>query len=316
MPGQGGTAYSNPHMEKGKCWIADGFDFNGYDAIYIAPTVSTAKFPDKPEDKKVHELAKQSLVTELARMVNTRQLFNKVVTQESDIKPGSKALKLENTITEFSKGGGAGRYFGGLYGAGQPVLRVQGKMSDGGKPVFTYEIRRSGTSAGARMNGVFMKDEDIQLISWRRWGKSTSQKTKRRGRFIRCGKTQKCDALPRRRYELSSIPQGDLPDDHRIGRETPTLPKAAGGDKSFERNRDQERRGEHGTRHEIDGLNFQLGDRVIETGDEQPHLAAQFFCRAVSPFPGDDALVTLLPGLIPPVLDVPAEHDWQIMGFP
>jgi hypothetical protein len=158
----GGTRYSNPHMEKGKCWIANGFEFNGYDTLYIAPTVSTAKFPDKPEDNNVHELAKKALVTELARMLTTRGIFANVVTQESDIKPGTKTLKMENTITEFSKGGGAGRYFGGLYGAGQPVLRVQGKLTDSDKAVFTYEMRRSGTSAGARLNGVFMKDEDIQ----------------------------------------------------------------------------------------------------------------------------------------------------------
>jgi hypothetical protein len=162
-PAEGGTLYSNPHMEKGKCWLANGFDFSGYDTLYIAPTVSTAKFPDKPEDNNVHELAKKSLVVELARILSARQIFSNVVTQESDIKLGAKVLKLQNTITEFSKGGGAGRYFAGLYGGGQPVLRVQGKMSDGDKPVFTYEIRRSGTSAGARMGGVFMKDEDIQL---------------------------------------------------------------------------------------------------------------------------------------------------------
>ncbi len=162
-PAAGGIRYNNPHMEKGKCWVASGFDFNGYDTLYIAPTLSTAKFPDKPEDTKVHELAKENLVAELARMVAARQLFAQVVTRESDIKPGAKVLKLENTITEFSKGGGGARYWVGLYGGGQPVLRVQGKMSESDKPVFTYEARRSGTSGGARMGGAFMKDEDIQI---------------------------------------------------------------------------------------------------------------------------------------------------------
>jgi hypothetical protein len=162
-PADGGTQYNNPHMEKGKCWVAAGFDFNGYDTLYIAPTLSTANFPDKPEDTKVHNLAKESLVTELARMIKERGIVGEVVTRESDIKPGGKVLKLENTITEFTKGGGAARYWVGLYGGGQPVLRVAGKMSDGDKVVFTYEIRRSGTSAGARVGGVFMKDEDIQI---------------------------------------------------------------------------------------------------------------------------------------------------------
>jgi len=36
-------------------------------------------------------------------------------------------------------------------------------MSEGDKPMFRYEARRSGTSGGARMGGAFMKDEDIQI---------------------------------------------------------------------------------------------------------------------------------------------------------
>src|SRR5258707_1144708 len=148
----------------GKGWGADGFDFNGYDTLYIGPTLSTAKFnPQNQEEVKVHDLAKESLVRELSSMLVSRKIFANVVTSESDIKPGAKALKLENTITEFTKGGGAARYFAGLYGGGQPVLRVQGKITDGNKSLFTFEARRSGVSAGARMSGVFMKDEDIQM---------------------------------------------------------------------------------------------------------------------------------------------------------
>lgn len=162
-PSDGGTKYDNPHMEKGKCWVASGFDFNGYDTLYIAPTLSTAKFPDKPEDTMVHNVARERLVSELVLKLNERKIFAKVVTTEGDIKPGAKVLKLANTITEFSKGGGAARVWVGLYGGGQPVLRVQGKMAEGEKPVFTFELRRSGTSGGARMGGGFMKDEDIQI---------------------------------------------------------------------------------------------------------------------------------------------------------
>jgi hypothetical protein len=86
-----------------------------------------------------------------------------VVTRESDLVPGTRTLKLENTITEFTKGGGAARYFVGLYGGGQPVLRVRGKATEGDKTVFSFEARRSGVSADARLGGVFMKDEDIQV---------------------------------------------------------------------------------------------------------------------------------------------------------
>ncbi len=159
----GGTRYQNPHLEKGKCWVASGFDFNGYDTLHLPPTLSTAKFPDQPEDRKVHNLAQENLVLEISRALKDRGIFANVVTRESDIQPGAKVLRLENTITEFSKGGGAARYFVGLYGGGQPVLRVQGKATDGANTMFTYEVKRSGTSADARLGGVFMKDEDIQI---------------------------------------------------------------------------------------------------------------------------------------------------------
>jgi hypothetical protein len=155
----GGRSFKNPHMEK--CWIAEGFDFNGYDTLYIAETQSTAKF--NKDEERPHQLAKEGLVSELARSLGAKGIFPSIVTREADIKPGAKTLKLENTIVEYAKGGGAARYFAGLYGAGQPKFRVQGKMSDGAKAVFTFDARRSGVSAGARMGGAFMKDEDIQL---------------------------------------------------------------------------------------------------------------------------------------------------------
>lgn len=32
-----------------KCWVADGFNFTGYDTLYIAPTQSTAKYQKDEE---------------------------------------------------------------------------------------------------------------------------------------------------------------------------------------------------------------------------------------------------------------------------
>jgi len=156
---EGGLSFKAPHLEK--CWIAGDFKFTGYDTLYIAPTMSTAKIHD--DEQPPHDLAKTGLPIELSKMLAGKGLFGMIALQESDIKPGSRVLKLENTITEYSKGGGAARYFVGLYGGGQPVLRVLGKMTDGDKTMFTFEGRRSGVSAGARMTGAFMKDEDIQI---------------------------------------------------------------------------------------------------------------------------------------------------------
>ncbi|HUR47413.1 MAG TPA: hypothetical protein VMZ27_16135 [Candidatus Saccharimonadales bacterium] len=158
-PADGGMSYKNPHLEK--CWVASGFDFNGYDTLYIAPTASTAKYNQKDEEVPL-QLARENLVTELKRALATKGMFPNIVTNEKEIKPGAKVLKLENTILEYAKGGGAARYFAGIYGAGQPVLRVQGKATEGDKSLFAYEARRSGVSAGARMTGAFMKDVDIQ----------------------------------------------------------------------------------------------------------------------------------------------------------
>jgi hypothetical protein len=155
---QGGVNIKNPHMEK--VWLADGLNFTGYDTICVADTQSTAKF--QPDEAMPHDVAKRGLQQQLVDALKAKKLFANVVTREADIPAGAKALKLENTIIEYSKGGGAARYFVGLYGGGQPVLKVSGKLSDGAKPVFTYEARRSGVSAGARMVGAFKTDVDIQ----------------------------------------------------------------------------------------------------------------------------------------------------------
>jgi hypothetical protein len=156
----GGWNFKEPHLEK--CWIASDFNFNGYDTLYIAPTLSTAKLHG-PDEESPHALAKENVVIELDRKIRSKGIFQNIVTHESEIKPGARTLKLENTIIEYAKGGGAARYWVGLYGGGQPVLRVVGRMTDGDKVVFTYEARRSGVSAGARVIGAWMTDVDIQL---------------------------------------------------------------------------------------------------------------------------------------------------------
>lgn len=153
-----GRNFKDPHLEK--CWIADGFDFNGYETLYLPPTSSTAKF--QPDEELPHQIAKAGLASEIAVMLIPKKLFANIVTNAAEIKPGAKTLRLENTVIEYSKGGGAARYFVGLYGGGQPALRVQGVMTDGDKTVFTYQARRSGVSGGARMAGAAMKDVDIQ----------------------------------------------------------------------------------------------------------------------------------------------------------
>jgi hypothetical protein len=145
----GGLAFDEPHMDK--CWTADGFDFNGYDTLYIAPIASIAKMHD--DDIPVEEVAKQNLVYLLTLTIGRKGIFTNIVAKESDIKPGAKTLKLSQTIVDYSTGGAAVRYFVAPF-AGRPDLRVHGVMTDGDKTVFDYTIRRSGTSAASLVGGV------------------------------------------------------------------------------------------------------------------------------------------------------------------
>lgn len=153
-----GWTFREPHMDK--CWIATDFNFTGYDTLYIAPTLSTAAVQDD-EDRRMIELAKDAVVVEYKRLFQLRGMFKNVVTKESDIPSGTRVLKLEQTIIDFRKGSGGARFWAGEFGAGQPVLSVSGKMTDGDKSVFAYEARRSGVSAGAHL--AIMRSDAIQI---------------------------------------------------------------------------------------------------------------------------------------------------------
>src|SRR5688500_11949155 len=48
-PVNGGRSFKNPHLDK--CWVADGFTFSGYDTLYIAPIICTAKLKDDEHDR-------------------------------------------------------------------------------------------------------------------------------------------------------------------------------------------------------------------------------------------------------------------------
>lgn len=157
-PVNGGRSFKNPHLDK--CWIADGINFNEYDTLLIAPVVCTAKIKDDEHDRL--QLAGQQIPSKLAHFLAAKGMFSTIVMDESDIKPGARVLKFENTIIDYSKGSGAARYFAGLYGAGQPMIRVEGKLVEGDKPLFSYEARRSGTSFAARMGGASIGGDQIQ----------------------------------------------------------------------------------------------------------------------------------------------------------
>ena len=143
-----------------KVWLADGFDFTGNDALWIAPTVFKAT--ERTNEVEMRSWAVAYLQEAFANSIRTSGVFRLVSTNQADLPPNSKALKLEDTIVEYEKGGGGARYFAGLYGAGQPVIKVHGRMLATDKPVFEFESRRSGDSGMGRAFGGFMSDKDVQ----------------------------------------------------------------------------------------------------------------------------------------------------------
>ena len=141
-------------------WLAEGFDFKGFDALYLAAPVFAAV--ERPNEVQMRAIAMRVLLEKLTVYLHGTKLFATVTTRAEEVKPSSKSLKLESTITEYEEGSGAGRYFVGVFGGGQPVIKVRGRILDGEKLVCVFEIRRSGESAEAKVAGGAMIDEDIQ----------------------------------------------------------------------------------------------------------------------------------------------------------
>src|SRR4051812_10252983 len=89
---QGGKYVRNPHLEK--VWLAESFDFNGYDTIYIAETkVDPAVKPHDDEVMPMDE-AKRGLRSQLVQALTEKKIVQLVVTDESQIKPGAKVLRM------------------------------------------------------------------------------------------------------------------------------------------------------------------------------------------------------------------------------
>ena len=122
-------------------WLATGFNFAGYDTVYIAD--AQAMTAPLFEESQAFDLAKRLVQEEFAAAIQEKRLFQNVVTRESDIRPGAKVLKLETTITQFRKGGDGTR----------PVIGVYGRMLDNAQPMFQFESRRIGRSEAATVSG-------------------------------------------------------------------------------------------------------------------------------------------------------------------
>jgi hypothetical protein len=163
-PAQPPTAASSVALREekdlGKIWLAPGFDFKGFDTLLITET--RADVPRlNPDGAANLEWARGVVQAELAAAFQDRKLFT-VVTSPADVTPGSRVLRLDNTIVEYEKGGGGARVFAGIYGAGQPVIRVRGQATAADRPLFVYEARRSSESGWSRVFGGYRDDKAIQ----------------------------------------------------------------------------------------------------------------------------------------------------------
>lgn len=144
-------------------WVAPGFNFSGKPRLVVEPTVFKGEV--RENEAEMRAFAVQELRERIAKAAGESGLFSYAGLTDTPAagETNAPSYRLMNTIVEFEKGGGGARYFAGLYGAGQPVIKVHGELLDtNNAAVFIYEARRSGEGAGARLVGAFKSDEEIQ----------------------------------------------------------------------------------------------------------------------------------------------------------
>ena len=144
-----------------RIWLAEGVAFQSYDTFVVGETRTEAVNVDADGLANL-AWARGILRDEIIKALRAKNAFGTVSTADADIQPGARVLRLENVIVEYEKGGGGARFWAGLYGAGQPVIRVRGRVSEGDRLIFAFEARRSGDSGLARVFGGYRSDKAIQ----------------------------------------------------------------------------------------------------------------------------------------------------------
>lgn len=150
---------ADEHLQR--VWLADGFSVQRYQSLLVLePRADVAKL--NPDGAENLQWARGMLRDEVVKALRARRVFPAVALTASEVAPGTPSLRMDTTIVEYEKGGGGARFFAGLYGAGQPVIRVRGRVTDGDRPVFAFDARRSGDSGLSRMFGGYRSDRAIQ----------------------------------------------------------------------------------------------------------------------------------------------------------
>jgi hypothetical protein len=155
-----GVAYrTDPHLQR--VWVADGFSVQRYQTLLVLePRAEVAKL--HPDGVQSLQWARGLLRDEVVKALRDKRVVAAVALSPSEVRPGSRVLRMETTIVEYEKGGGGARFFAGAYGAGQPVIRVRGRVTDGERPMFAFDARRSGESGVSRAFGGYRGDRAIQ----------------------------------------------------------------------------------------------------------------------------------------------------------
>jgi hypothetical protein len=155
----GVTLSKHPHLNA--VWLADGFRFTGYDVVVVPPPEFRAV--ERPNEVNERATALRNLHDTVIKSLRESGAFSQVVSSGETTPVGSRVATLRLWVVEYEKGGGGARYFAGIYGAGQPVIKVRGDLMDStGGPLFVFEARRSGESGSARVFGAYRADDSIQ----------------------------------------------------------------------------------------------------------------------------------------------------------
>jgi len=152
------TLRSDPPMDG--VWLTNNFAFKGYDTLYITAPVFAAK--ERANEVDIRNLAMRVLVEQLESCLREAKVFSNVTVRADTIKPATRTLQLRNTVIEYERGGNIGRAMAGLFGGGQPVIKVRGEFFDGDQLMGVYELKRSGVSDEAKWLGAGKSDEEIQ----------------------------------------------------------------------------------------------------------------------------------------------------------
>jgi hypothetical protein len=113
-----------------KVWVAEGFNFSGYDLLVVdeARLDASVTAKDEKEEERL-ALARGGLARNFALSIEARRLFGKVTTDAAELSATGKVARLEPTILKFSRGSSAAR-FGVGFGAGMPYIKVGMALTD------------------------------------------------------------------------------------------------------------------------------------------------------------------------------------------